>query len=109
MRVHPVRPECKHYLRQLIPPPEGTVGLKFGQMQRFCMLRRTLTGAFMSLTDEAMRACGQREPIDAKTTELMDEMDEIKIRQGRERVMLPMFAGGGVEPGSIFDPAKENN
>lgn len=89
--VEPVRPQCKHLLQQIDPLPVGTVGYKYGDVRKYCMLRRTLTGAFLSLTNEAVKACSMRDPYDAPTADTIDRANAEKIAESRHRVYLPLF------------------
>lgn len=91
IEVEPVRPECRHLLQQVDPLPQGTVGYKYGYVKKFCALRRTLTGAFLGLTDEAVTACSMRDPHDAPTAKMLDEANAEKIDQSRNRVFVKLF------------------
>jgi hypothetical protein len=90
--VEPIRPQCKHLLLQLRPPePSASHILKFGSLQRYCTVRRTVAGAFLSLSDEAMRACSMREPFDLSGAELLTEFDAALEGKSRLRTYHPMF------------------
>lgn len=91
IKVEPIRPQCKHLLQQIDPPPVGTVGFKRGYVKKFCALRRTLTGAFMGLSDEAVTACSMRDPHDAPTAAEIDESNAEKIAESRNRVFVELF------------------
>ena len=62
--VRPIRPQCKHYARTVFcndpSIPYGELGHM--EMQRNCMARRSVGGAFMSLSGEGVYACELREP-----------------------------------------------
>ena len=88
--VRPVRPQCKHLLQQL-RPPAPTEDLEFGWSGRYCTARRTTTGAFMELTDDAMRACSMRDPVDAKGVDWLERNDARQLERSAHRTHLPMF------------------
>ena len=64
------------------------------------MARRDTSGAAMSLKDTGMWACTLREPRHLATELQIGSFDETKMKEGRERVLLPMFGNG--QPGGIF-------
>jgi len=80
---------CKHYRRQLALDPE---------MDRPIILRwctcpalRGTNGAALSLRDSAMPHCELRDPPDPRSTELLDKLDDEKIRLGQNREYFRMF------------------
>lgn len=91
VEVEPVRPPC-HHLVQRLDPPGVNQNLKFGWMSRHCSVRRTTTGAFLRLTDEAVRACSVRAPYDVDSAQLIRAFDAEKIEQSRSRTYHDMFA-----------------
>lgn len=95
VEVEPLRAVCAHLVLQLGPltDNEKAMGYSKGWLQRFCSVRRTVAGSFMRLTDDAMRACNVRDPIDSSGLELMREMDEVQVERSATRVMLPLFRG----------------
>lgn len=90
LEVKPVRPACKHQLLQLLPPKAGEP-LEFGWLKRYCTVRRTTAGAFLELTDDSMRACSMRDPVDEKSVALLGRFDDRKMELSRHRVLLPLF------------------
>jgi hypothetical protein len=85
--VEPVRPPCRHYVRQAI----------YREIYRLCAARRTTEGTFMTVRDLSVRACDMREPYDPALARRLDDFDAMKIEEGARREYLPMFGGG------IFD------
>lgn len=80
--VEPLRPPCKHYVRQVTQfdkNPEAKDHL------RLCSARRTTEGTFMSLKDIGMWACSMRSPRDPESEKLITEFDLLKMQQGRTR------------------------
>ena len=58
--VEPLRPQCRHYARQLIPFPddrEHTMAI------RLCTARRTDEGEFLDVGNQQVLACELREPV----------------------------------------------
>jgi hypothetical protein len=96
--VEPIRPPCKHYARQLT---QFSANPENQKMLRLCTARRDTAGAFMAVDDLAMWACDLREPRHVQSESLMTAFDDKKIKQGKERELLPMFEGFG-----IFDAKK---
>jgi hypothetical protein len=101
--VRPLRPPCKHYVRQ-----QGSFHLNAANRKyyRLCSARRTTEGTFMTVSDTGMWACDMRDPYDVESTKVLDDFDKLKIDQGSKRQHLPMFRGGNgvfdsptVEPG----------
>jgi hypothetical protein len=97
VEVEPIRPICKHYVRQLSP---YYLNPKHKKAFRLCAARRTTEGTFMDLSDMGMFACDMRDPPHLESKHQLDAFDERKMREGRERKYLPMFAG--------FEPKDEN-
>lgn len=85
--VEPVRPPCRHYVRQAIDR----------QIYRLCAARRTTEGTFMTVRDLSVLACDMRDPYDPALSQKLDDFDRMKIEEGAHREYLPMFGGG------IFD------
>jgi hypothetical protein len=103
--VEPLRPECRHYVRQLLHP--GSIeGAKKGIMLRACAARRDTSGAMMQLRDSAMLACGIRSPRSPAAEIKLDEFDAEKIRQGQSREHLSMF-DSVTSAGGIFEGTAE--
>jgi hypothetical protein len=89
--VEPIRPRCSHYVEQLTQfelNPENSVLL------RLCSGRRTIGGAFMSVSDLAMWACSMRTPRDLISEERLTRFNKQKIEQGESRVGESIFGKG---------------
>ncbi len=92
LNVSPLRPACKHLLLQLIPPPKSQAHiLKQGAMHRYCTLRRSVAGAFMSLTEREMKACSARDPFDLESDEKLAYFDRTLAAKSRNRTYHKMF------------------
>lgn len=90
--VEPLRPKCEHLLLQLIPPPKSQAHiLKQGMMHRYCMARRSVAGAFLSLTERELKACSLRDPYDAASDELLKYFDRTLAEKSRNRTYHKMF------------------
>lgn len=89
-QVEPVRPTCRHLIQRLNPPGVNQ-NLTLGWLERHCSVRRTTSGAFLRLTDEAVRACSAREPYDVESSALITRFNAIKIDQGRARTYHSLF------------------
>lgn len=71
--VEPLRPQCKHYARQLVPFPEErdrTLAI------RLCTARRTDEGEFLDLGNQQVLACELRFPVFGNEVEQIDAFDE---------------------------------
>jgi len=90
--VEPVRPACKHYVRQRVA---FELNAQHSEQKRLCAARRTTEGTFMSVRDAGIWACDMREPQDYRSVESLDQFDDMKIEQGKNRTHLPMFSGAG--------------
>lgn len=91
--VEPIRPRCSHYVEQLTQfelNPENSVLL------RLCAGRRTIGGAFMSVSDMGMWACSMRTPRDLISEERLTRFNKQKIEQGESRVGDSIFGKGSV-------------
>ncbi len=95
--VLPIRPPCKHYVRQL---GSFEYNAQHQVPYRLCAARRTTEGTFMSVRDTGIWACDMREPYDVASVKLLDDFDTKKISEGAKRQHLPMFQGFS---GGIFD------
>ena len=87
VQVEPVRPPCKHYVRQVTQfdkNPEAKDHL------RLCSARRTTEGTFMTLKDIGMWACSMRSPRDPESEKLITEFDLLKMKQGKTRELYPI-------------------
>lgn len=92
LAVEPLRPQCEHLMLQLIPPAQSQAHvLKQGWMRRYCMARRSVAGAFLSLTEQEMKACSLRDPYDAESAELLTYFDRTLAEKSRNRSYHKMF------------------
>ena len=91
--VRPKREQCKHYARMVFANQSTQVKKgEFGHqiMYRNCLARRSVGGACMSLSNEAVYACEHRVPPDPVTTEkYLDAKDRERLTQKIE--MVPLF------------------
>lgn len=105
--VRPAREQCVHYKRQHFAnddqpnPNKESHNIVF----RNCThpARRSIGGASMSLTNEAVYGCDYRSPADKGCTIWMDNFDATKLREKPHLVRLPLFGLTGdkvVLPGS---------
>jgi hypothetical protein len=63
-------------------------------------MRRSIGGAFLSVSDEAVYACDYRDPPDEHTEQKwLDGPDDKRLESG-EPELVPMFGGEGA--GGIF-------
>lgn len=98
--VEPIRPACKHYVRQKLA---FDLNAQHVQFARLCSARRTTEGTFMTVRDTGVWACDMRDPFDAETAKALDRFDAEKVEQGKKREHLPIFGG----PGGIFESKRE--
>lgn len=82
MEVWPIRPQCRHMLRQLTDFSGDAQGV---MLERCCTARRDSGGEFLSLRDAQMIACELRDPRDQESEELLRRFDARKIREGAKR------------------------
>lgn len=88
----PVRPPCKHYVRQLGQAGDNP---EMKQTYRLCSARRTTEGAFMSVRDMGLWACTMREPRDINSEKRhLDLFDERKMLEGKNREVSSIFKKG---------------
>lgn len=92
--VRPIREACSRYKRQLAGA-DDLAGVT--TIWRYCEALRTVGGAYLQVNDEAIYACELREPRDPSTEASIRAFDERKMRQGKERVYLPMFSHAPVD------------
>jgi len=102
VEVFPIRPACKHYVRQ-----QGSFNLNAAKKAhyRLCSARRTTEGTFMTVRDTGMWACDMREPYDAETIKVLDDFDNKKIAQGANREFFSIFQSTAAAPQT---PKEEN-
>ena len=86
--VEPIRPACKHYVRQKLA---FELNAQHNQFARLCSARRTTEGTFMTVKDTGVWACDMRSPYDAESSKELDDFDALKVSQGKSREHLPMF------------------
>jgi len=96
-QVEPIRKPCKHYVRQM---NQFEMNAAHRVVYRLCAARRTTEGTFMTVRDRGIWACDMREPRHLESEKFIDDFDELKIKQGRERVYLDMFARKGTNGGA---------
>lgn len=88
IQVTPKRLPCTHYVRQMVQFEHNP---EVKMISRLCSARRDRQGAFMSVRDRAVWACDMRFPPDPESTRLLDEFDEKKLKEGRERTFDSIF------------------
>lgn len=81
------RSRCAHYGEQLT---QADFNASVKVLLRFCTARRNVEGAFMSLVDRGMWACTLRSPRDEDSEQLIRDMNDRKIREGRGRELVPL-------------------
>lgn len=74
--VEPLRPQCSHYARQLVPFPEEH---ERSLAIRLCTARRTDEGEFLDLGNQQILACELREPVYGNEAAQLDAFDERTI------------------------------
>lgn len=77
--VEPIRPQCKHYVRQLRPWP-GMDGVR--QCIRYCSALQDEHGELVSINDESLYACELRSPQAWDTIENIEEFDRKVVESG---------------------------
>lgn len=88
VKVEPIRPPCKHYVRQMV---SFEFNADHDSIKRLCSARRTTEGTFMTVKDTKVSACDMRQPRDIKSEKLLDEFDEKKVKQGQDRIFTSIF------------------
>jgi hypothetical protein len=86
---YPAVARCKFYKRQKVRDTE----IQLWVFQRWCTcpaLRGT-NGAALDLRDTAVPACEMRDPPDLRSTNILDEFDDEKIAQGKDRRYFRVF------------------
>jgi len=92
--VRPIRERCCHYKRQLFGHDSQPNPKEFGSKMLFenCTMRRSVGGAFMAISNEAVYACDYRSPPDpASVKHHLDEPAEKKLRDRPHEVHLPLY------------------
>jgi hypothetical protein len=82
VEVEPLRPQCQHYARQLVPFPEE---LDRSLAVRLCTARRTDEGEFLDLGNQQILACELRSPVFGNEQALIDAFDERTLATQQER------------------------
>ena len=98
--VEPVRPQCRHYVRQAMDFELNTDHRIF---YRLCSARRTTEGTFMTVRDTGVYACEMRDPRDVAKDEILDQFDAEKINAGAARTFYDMRTGKQVDPAKKED------
>ena len=88
MRVEPVRPACRHYLRM---QTDTSLDRTKRYVSRACMAQHSDTGEYISVGDAGIFACNIRSPRHLETEALIDYFDEVKIQQGLDREKAGAF------------------
>ncbi len=94
LMVRPIRKQCEHYARQVFATEEQPDPNEFGHytMHRLCMARRSIGGAFMSLSNEAIYGCSLRSPRDrASEKKHLDDPDQKRIMDRAHETLVPAF------------------
>jgi hypothetical protein len=90
--VRPVRPQCKHFRAQLSPASDvENEGKIVEPLDMYCDAFKSVGGARLSLMDESVTACFDRSPRDLITEEVILDRIRKKVKQGRERTMVPFL------------------
>lgn len=82
VKVEPKRPQCRHYVRQLIPWHEDK---EHTTCQRYCSALKNDMGEILSISNQEVLACEIRRPRNLESEKLLDDFDAELIRQGHER------------------------
>jgi hypothetical protein len=82
VEVEPIRPQCQHYARQLVPFPEE---IERSLAVRLCTARRTDEGEFLDLGNQQILACELRSPTIGNEQAKLDAFDERTIAAQHER------------------------
>jgi hypothetical protein len=89
VQVEPIRPACRHYLRQCTQFSEDA---SRKSTYRLCALRRTTEGAMMALWDRGVWACDWRDPPHLESEAIwLERFDEKLMSEGKRRKMLNLF------------------
>lgn len=88
LAVEPIRQQCTHYARQLVPFPEDQ---EHRLVARLCTARRTDEGEFLDLGNAKMFACELRTPTIGNQQVLLDEFDERVIASQKKKVVADDF------------------
>jgi hypothetical protein len=92
--VRPIRERCCFYMRQLFANDSQPNPKEPGHRLLFqnCTARRSVGGAYMAISNEAVYACDYRLPADPGTvTRELDEPAQKKLRERPHEVHLPLL------------------
>lgn len=94
VEVEPVRKQCTFLFEKLVPPTpnERSQGIKYGWTKRYCTAQRSISGAYLNLTDDAISACSMRQPFDVATELLLQKTNRAKAEASHTRTYHEMFA-----------------
>ena len=81
------RPQCRHYVRQMLSLGGNS---DHQQVHRLCMMRQGASGAFVDVSG-GVWGCDLRDPPDTVTQKRLDDFDDRKIAEGKQRVAVPLF------------------
>jgi hypothetical protein len=104
--VEPLRPQCKHYARQLVPFPEErdrTLAI------RLCTARRTDEGEFLDLGNQQVLACELRSPKYGNGASQIDAFDERTVAAQREAVQLEVADDFDLDAALAGGPTTKGN
>lgn len=102
VHVRPRRERCIHYKRQiLLQDGASDPDEKYTKtVYRNCMARRSVGGAFMSVSNEAILACDYRDPPDPDSIEkYLDNPDRTHLKGSQKK--LPLVGGGIFGGGNV--------
>lgn len=88
VRVEPIRPACRHYLRM---QTDTSLDRSKRYLSRACMAQHSDTGEYISVGDAGIFACNIRSPRHLESEALLDYFDDLKIQQGLEREKAGAF------------------
>jgi hypothetical protein len=112
--VRPVRERCRYYKRQLLSNEDVAPGQKtynkIGKVN--CTMRRSVGGAFLSLSDEAVYACDYRDPPEPESVErYFDSRAREKLKTRPDLTRVPVMGLPGesvrVKDDTSTDPEKK--
>ena len=77
--VEPLRPQCEHYRRQLLPFGKG-----HKSCHRYCTAMKNEAGELIDLANSEVFACEMREPRDPASEQQLDDFDDGIVARGSE-------------------------
>jgi hypothetical protein len=81
--VEPLRPQCQHYKRVMLPFENDAV---IRRVERVCRAQRGESGEYVSLSDQQVLACEHRHPRDFVSEERLRQFDAARVAEGRKTV-----------------------